>query len=131
MFRNKLVYRIETSDGVGPYYGYGPICEYPSLGRAPQPYNIKEKYYNKHYRRKYNMAEFYFAFPNLPALNNWFIKKRRQYFAEHGYVCSVYKLRECYVISDKYQCIFLKKKATKVDQYDLVTLDSLAIPALG
>ena len=133
MFRNRLIYRIETLDGIGPYQDHPNINinDCPSYWRAPQPYDIKSVYYNKDYRMKYQIHDFYYAFPNLPALNRWFNKKRRRIFAQSGFVCSVYKIRECYVIADKYQCIFLKKKATKVDQYNLISLDSLAIPALG
>ena len=117
-----LVYRVENTDGVGPYWGkirdwYNKSrCRHdiglnrPGPGECPK---IKSTF-GRNVPIDYN-----FGFYSLASLKTWFPKSDRKLLKEDGYSISVYKVpKKSYFRATK-QCIFIKEDSEFIEKIDI------------
>jgi hypothetical protein len=115
-----LVYRIETSDGTGPYRSMATWVELTKLApnlsqtcteRHPTPrsdgINLWDEPDGEEYR---------FGFASLDQRDQWFTDPEQVALMTLGFVTTVYEVDSSYILFGESQLTFHKKKAVVVLQ---------------
>jgi hypothetical protein len=120
-----LVYRFETEDGSGPYFGDGsnrfPSSYHNDKHPLPTPRHEIETDLGKFWNNN-KMAvweQYQCGFTSLDQLFAWFPRQKLKLAAKRnttGIGISCYEVPEELVFKGKYQCMFKRTEAQRVDR---------------
>lgn len=120
------VYRIENSKGEGPFHKDALAPSGFGMRRCPRdmPAGYTQPH-DGHLTRSYGNC--IYGFPTLAQLRKWFWKYQRDHLKPQGFRVGIYNVPDA---DDAYQrshsqVTFIRKKATKVGELDLVTLQPI------
>ena len=125
------VYRVEDSEGEGPYGDDDSWCPTPKMlerhHRSPKtPSPERDGGYLPFWLGvppgmyiPYKTVNSHFGFRTLKQLRSWFTPTARRNLSKCGYVLSVYEAPDEYVHLGNHQLVFWLEGSEKVDELDL------------
>ena len=127
-----LVYRVEDSNGVGPYRNWmsiGVFLKYKHAKlteRTPTPTEDGMSVFDDAYCSG-STNDYRFGFDSIEALKNWFDDEDRVKLSDDCFMCSVFEIDDDRVIMGAKQLAFDLLKAEKINSLDLINFDSTQV----
>ena len=127
-----LVYRVEDSNGTGPYRNWMSIGVYLKYKhaklteRTPTPPEDGMSVFDDAYCSG-STNDYRFGFDSIEALKNWFDEEDRVKLSDDCFVCSVFEIDDDQVMMGGKQLAFNLIKAEKIDSLDLINFNSTQV----